>query len=111
MNTNAIIRPFAAAAVSVATAGALLLSGAGLVTAPGPADLTAPLTGSSGVTANAVFVSTAAPTKVLLWSSSYLSGGTAYPAGTPCSTWGLSAGERTTKQIQVNASGTQRKCV
>jgi hypothetical protein len=110
MNTHNILRPIAAAAVTVATAGALLLSGAGLVTAPGPADLKAPLTGSSGATANAVDVNTVTPTKVLLWYSTF-SPGTSAPAGTPCSTYGMSPGERTTKQIQLNASGTQRKCV
>jgi hypothetical protein len=97
----------AIAAVAFATT-ALLTSSTAL--APGPADLKAPLTGSTGATADAVFVNTGTPTRVLLWSSTFVPGGT-YPAGTPCSTYGLSAGERTTKVIVVNASGTQRKCV
>jgi hypothetical protein len=78
--------------------------------APGPAELKAPLFGSTGATADAVFVGTLEGTRVLLWSSIFTSGGTA-PAGTPCSTYGLSTGQRTTKVIVVNASGTQRKCV
>jgi hypothetical protein len=79
-------------------------------TDPGPADLKAPLFGSSGATADAVFTNTTVATKVLLWPGTYTSGNSS-PAGTPCNTIGMGTGERTTKQIVVNLSGTQRKCI
>lgn len=79
-------------------------------TDPEPADLTDPLSGSTGATAGAVFTNTGVPTKVVLWPG-WFTGGGGWPAGTPCSTYGLAPGATTSKQIVLNSTGTQRKCI
>lgn len=77
---------------------------------PGPADLTANLAGYTGATASAVYTNTGVPTTVVVWPSYFYSGGS-WPAGTPCSNGGMTAGQTTTKAIVLNSSGTQRKCM
>jgi hypothetical protein len=48
-------------------------------------------------------------THVLLWAG-YWAPGSKAAAGTPCSTYGLAPGARTTKAIEVSAAGL-RRCV
>jgi hypothetical protein len=97
-----------AAAFGALASGLLVMTlGSGAVSAPEPADLTAPLSGSPGATAAATYVYSRVSTRVLLWPGVWTSGGTA-AAGTPCSTYGLFPGDRATKTIIV--SGSLRKC-
>jgi hypothetical protein len=99
-----------AGAIAAATFATTALFTSSTAIAPGPADLVSDLTGTTGATAQAVYANSGVPTRVLLWPSYFVSGGS-YPAGMPCSTYGIGAGTRTTKVIVVNTSGTQRKCV
>jgi hypothetical protein len=102
------IRHLALTAMAATALTAVLFSGAGTVSAPEPADLKTSLTGSTGATAAAYYASSFAPTNVLLWPATW----TPAPniaAGTPCSTYGLPAGSRTSKTIQ--AFYTLRRCV
>ena len=79
--------------------------GAGGVLAPQPADLTTPLASSTGATAAAVQYQYK-PAPYLLWPDVWTPGTMA--AGTPCATYGLPAGARTSKRIE--ASGNLRRC-
>jgi hypothetical protein len=77
---------------------------------PEPARLTQSLAGSTGATAAAVYVNTAASTTAVKGPSTYTSGGTNPPAaGSPCSTGDLPVNTETTHMIQ--ASGSYRKCL
>lgn len=92
-------------------AGAAWTLDAGSALAPEPADLSDPLAGGMGSTAEARTVTEQRST-VLLWPGSWTSGGgPAVVAGAPCSTRGLALGERPTKRIEANASGSQHRCV
>jgi hypothetical protein len=88
-------------------AGAAWTFNAGSALAPGPADLTTPLGSSSGALAVAVVVEQQRST-VLLWPETW-EVGPSIAIGTPCSTYGLPAGARTTKRIEGIASF--RRCV
>ena len=90
--------------ISLAAAGVAVTAGS--ASAPEPARLTADLSGPTGATAAAVFVSSAQPTKVLNWPATLTPGSA--PAGTPCSNGPLAPGQTTTKRIQVY--GSLRKC-
>jgi hypothetical protein len=79
---------------------------AGSALAPGPADLTSPLSSSTGALAVAVVVEQQRST-VLLWPEVWTPGSIA--VGTPCATYGLPAGARTSKRIEGN--GSLRRCV
>lgn len=88
-----------------ACAGVAWAIGAGSVLAPEPADLTTSLTGSTGATAAAVR-NQYIPSTYPLWPDTWRAGTLA--AGTPCSTYGLPPGSRTTKRIF--AIGPLRRC-
>lgn len=75
---------------------------------PEPARLTAPLSGSTGATAAAVFVNTSTSTNVVKWTSGYMSAAWVPAAGTPCSIGDLPAGVDATQMIQ--AAGGYRRC-
>lgn len=94
---------------SLAAAVLVVGLGSGTASAPEPADLTAPLTGTNGATAAAVFTNSGIATRVVVWPIVFTLGGTA-AAGTPCSPYGLAPGDRTTRVIVLNSSGTMRKC-
>jgi hypothetical protein len=79
--------------------------GAGSALAPSPADLTSPLANSTGATAAAVYVQPQRST-VLLWPEVWTPGDVA--VGTPCATYGLPAGARTSKRIE--GIGSLRRC-
>lgn len=111
MNTTKLFRRLAILSLGPLAAGAVLVGGAGSVSAPGPADLTANLSGYTGATAAAVYADSGAPTTVKLWPGVWTSSGGTLAAGTPCSPGSLLAGERATKTIQVNSSGSQARCV
>lgn len=99
------------ACTMLACASAAWAIGAGSALAPEPADLTDPLIGGTGATAGAIITIKPQTTTVLLWPAYFVSGGNSIAAGTPCSTFGIAPGTRTTKRIQENLSGTQRRCV
>ena len=63
---------------------------------------------TAGATTAAVDVSTGLPTNVTLWPGVWTPGCKA-AAGTPCSTYGMAAGDRATRTIQV--TGSLRRCV
>ena len=88
-------------------AGAAWTFDAGSALAPTPFDLTTPLGSSTGATAAAVVVEQQRST-VLLWPE-YWTPGSTIVVGTPCSTYGLPAGARTSKRIE--GSGSLRRCV
>jgi hypothetical protein len=96
----------AAAFTGIACAAGVWAISAGGVLAPTPADLTTPLASSQGATAEAVQTKTK-PASYRLWPDTWTSGSIA--AGTPCATYGLPYGARTTKRIE--ASGQLRRCV
>lgn len=110
--TTRRIATFIAATVAAGTTAALLAGTltAGHVTAPEPASLSAPLSSTSGATAQATFVYSKTPTNAVLWSGSWTSGGWIVP-GTPCSTVPLAPGDVTTKVIQALFSSGFRRCV
>ena len=87
-------------------AGAAWTLDAGSALAPSPADLTSPLANSTGATAAAVVVEQQRST-VLLWPETWTPGDIA--VGTPCATYGLPAGARTSKRIE--GIGSLRRCV
>ena len=93
-----------------AAAGWSISSGG--VLAPQPADLTSPLSSSTGATAAAGATAPAVkwgwqPVPYPLWPEHWTPG--TIDAGTPCSTYGLPAGARPSKRIE--ASGALRRCV
>jgi hypothetical protein len=87
-------------------AGAAWTFAAGSALAPEPADLKSALAASDGATAAAVYVAPQRST-LLLWPETWEVG--SMPVGTPCSTYGLPAGARTTKRIE--GIGSYRRCV
>lgn len=108
LGATAVRRGTLAAAFGALASGVLVATlGSGAVSAPEPADLKASLTGPTGATAAATYVYSQVNTTAILWPGSWTAGGKA-PAGTPCSTYGLAIGDRTTKVIVV--SGSLRKC-
>jgi hypothetical protein len=88
-------------------AGAAWTFDAGSALAPQPADLTTPLSSSTTATAAAVYVAPQRST-VLLWPE-YWQSGASIAIGTPCATYGLPPGTRTSKRIE--GIGTLRRCV
>jgi hypothetical protein len=98
-----------AGAVAAAAFATTALFTSGNALAPGPADVVSDLTGTTGATAQAVYANSGVPTRVVLWPNYWVTGGS-YPAGTPCSNYGIGVGTRTTKVIIVNSSGSQRRC-
>ena len=84
---------------------ATIAHGAGTVSAPEPAKLSAKLDGATGATAAAVFASSQAPTQVLFYTSSWTPTTIGPEAGTPCSAFALPIGQTTTHVIQTFASG------
>lgn len=97
---------FAAGAAFLAAAIGTAAIGIQSASAPQPADTKAPLANSTGATAAAVYSDTKLPTTVVVWPGSFQPGNVA--AGTPCSTYGLPAGSRTSKVIE--AKGPLRRC-
>jgi hypothetical protein len=95
-----------AVAAALCAAGCAWLHGAGTARAPEPARLENWLSGGTGASAAATFVSRREPTTVVKWSSTYTSGSVA--AGTPCSPVDLLPGELTGRVIV--ATGSYRKC-
>jgi len=98
----------AAVVIMAGSAGGTLLAQGGTALAPEPAQLTAELTGWTGVSASAVYVNTSLETSVKKWPSSYMYAPNLAP-GTPCSPVDLAAGAETAKVIQ--ATGNYRRCV
>jgi hypothetical protein len=96
---------FTAILTGFACAGAAWAISAGTVLAPQPADLTSPLSSSTGATAAAVLYEYK-PVPYPLWPDVWTPG--TLDAGTPCSTYGLPPGARTSKRIE--ASGDLRRC-
>jgi hypothetical protein len=107
MTIKRIFGTCAVGMVAAVSAGGVWLGGAGTALAPEPARLRAPLSETISVSADAYYVNTSTSTTVLRWTGSYRHG--TAPAGTPCSTSGMAAGQET-RQVIV-ASGNYRKCV
>ncbi len=103
-----VVASVALTAAAIACALAIFIAGAGTALAPEPARLRAPLTDTVGAIADAYWVNTTTSTTVVRATSSYRYWSPAPPAGTPCSTTTLEAGQQTSKVIV--ASGNYRKC-
>jgi len=100
----------ATAALVLAATGAaasLWLASADTALAPEPAMLTQNLSGTTGVSASAVYINTSNPTGVVKWPGSYVYS-TTLAAGQPCSTVDLGAWSTATRVIV--ATGNYRKC-
>ncbi len=78
--------------------------GTGSALAPEPAKLSAALPASAGRTGDAVYLNSGTPTRVLFYSSSWISDSHGPAAGTPCSTIALALDRVTTQVIQRNAA-------
>lgn len=87
--------------------GAAWTVNAGSALAPQPPDLSTPLSSTTGATAAAVYVEPYRST-ILLWPE-YWQSGPSIAVGTPCATYGLPPGTRTSKRIE--GIGSLRRCV
>ena len=105
---RAALTMLVAAAGLTATAGGAWLAHSGSALAPEPARLSASLSGANGAAAAAVYRDTDVPATVVKWTASYVFN-TTLPAGKPCSTTDLAAGDWTGQTIQ--AIGNYRRCV
>lgn len=97
---------WAAGIVAIAAATGSWFAGGETALAPEPVRTTAPLYGSNGATAAAVYVNTSIETTVTQWPGSYTVG--SIPAGTPCATYPLAVGQETS--MVIVATGSYRKC-
>ena len=77
--------------------------GAGTALAPEPAKLSTSLSSSTGATAAAILVTSHVPTKVVAYSSSFMTSASGPAAGTPCSSSAMAI-DATTHVIQVYVS-------
>jgi hypothetical protein len=109
MTIKPILGTCAVMLVTFASAASVWFDGAGTALAPEPARLRAPLTDTVGASADAYWLNTTTSTTVVRATGSYRYFSPAPPAGTPCSTTTLEAGQQTSKVIV--ASGNYRKCV
>ena len=88
---------------AAAFVSAFVAFGTSSALAPEPAKLSAALPAHSGST-GAIYVSSGVPTRVLFYSSSWISDGGGPGAGTPCSTIALALDRVTTQVIQRNGA-------
>lgn len=105
-------KSFVAITIALVASVGVFATGASSALAPEPAKLAAKL--DTGRTADAVYVNSSTPTKVVYFSNSWILSANGPAAGTPCSSYALAEGAVTSQVIQslTTSNGyVYRRCI